>query len=188
MTSNPVSSRQEDQEGPREGITIGETSRSLHECAVEHRKDAEAYSAKSHIIKHWMLAHPENNTPPQMAFKITSLFRDCLYLQIGKALQINYSRDRILNSKNEYMSNCISRLTIDEDAWERRHRCRQEEKAEKVAVAEVEAVMKSKQNIQLEPKDGMRQTPHQSSQEEGGLGEAFFPSSHEEEWWWDYQP
>ena len=47
MLCNPVSSRQEDQVGPREGIYIGETSRSLHECAVEHMKDAEAYSAKS---------------------------------------------------------------------------------------------------------------------------------------------
>ena len=46
------------------------------------------------------------------------------------------------------MSTCISRLTIEEDAWERRERYRQEEEAEKLAVAEVEAFMRSKQNIQ----------------------------------------
>ena len=91
MTFNSVSSRQEDREGPREGIYIGETSRSLHERAVERMKDAEAYSSKSHIIKHWMLAHPENNTPPPMAFKITSMYRDCLSHQIGEALRVNYS-------------------------------------------------------------------------------------------------
>jgi hypothetical protein len=99
----------------------------LHERAVEHLRDAEAYSTKSHIIKHWMLAHPVSNGPPKMAFKITGMFRDCLSRQIGEALKIHYSRDRILNSKNEYMGNCISRLTVEEDAWERRDRCRQEE-------------------------------------------------------------
>ena len=80
--------------------TLGETSRSMHERAVEHMKDAEAYSTKSHIINHWMLAQSESNTPPKMAFKITSMFRDCLSRQIGEALRIHYSRDKILNSKN----------------------------------------------------------------------------------------
>ena len=54
-----------------------------------------------------------------------------------------------MNSKKEYWSNCISRLTIEEDAWERRERDRQEEEAEKLAVAAVEAFMRSKQNIHL---------------------------------------
>ena len=52
---NPLSSQQEhysqlgsSQNKPRDGIYIGETSRSLHECAVEHVRDAESFSAKSH--------------------------------------------------------------------------------------------------------------------------------------------
>ena len=112
-------------------------------------KDAEAYSAKSQILKHWMITHPEKNTPPQMAFKINSMFRDCLSRQMEEALRINYTGDRILNSKNEYLTNCISRLTIEEDAWERRERYRQEEEAEKLEVAEVEAFLRSKQHIQM---------------------------------------
>ena len=111
-----------------EGMYIVETSRTLHECAVEYMQDTEAYSAKSHIVKHWILSHPEMNTPPQIAFRITSIYRDCLYRQIGEAL--NYTKDKIINSKNEYLNNCISRLTIEEDAWERREGDRQEEKAE----------------------------------------------------------
>ena len=89
MICNPVSSWQEvdgNQGGPRDGTYIGETSRSLHECAVEHMKDAEAYSAKSHIVNHWMMAHPDLNTPQKMAPKITSMFWDCLSRQIGDKL------------------------------------------------------------------------------------------------------
>ena len=54
-----------------------------------------------------------------------------------------------MNSKNEYLANCISRLTIEEDTWERRERYRQDEEAEKLEVAEVEAFLRSKQHIQM---------------------------------------
>jgi hypothetical protein len=64
------------------------------------------------------------------------------------------------------MSNCISRLTVEEDAWERRDRCRQEDEAEKLEVAEVEAFRKSKQKIQLDHQDGKREISHHSKQEE----------------------
>ena len=54
---NPVSSQGEDSghpsnknSSPREGIYIGETSRSLHERAVEHVRDVENFSAKSHML------------------------------------------------------------------------------------------------------------------------------------------
>ena len=43
---------------PREGIYIGESSRSLHERALEHVRDAEGFSPKSHVVKHWMNSHP----------------------------------------------------------------------------------------------------------------------------------
>ena len=45
-----------------------------------------------------------------MDFSITSRYKDCLSRQIAEALQINYTRDIILNSKGEYLSNTISRL------------------------------------------------------------------------------
>ena len=160
---NPLSSQQEhysqlgsSQNKPTDGIYIDETSRSLHERAVEHVRDAESFSAKSHIVKHWMTSHPEQDTPPIMDFKITSMYKDCLSRQIGEALKINFSKDNILNSKGEYLSNCISRLTVEEDAWERRERSRQEEESENLEKAEVEAFMKMKQ----------RGTSHPSLQQE----------------------
>ena len=49
---------------PRSGVYIGETSRSLHERAFEHLKEAEGFGSKSHILKHWMTSHPELNSLP----------------------------------------------------------------------------------------------------------------------------
>ena len=131
---NPVSSQVEDPHDqatrisiPREGIYIGETSPSLHERALEHVRDAKSFSPKFHIIKHWMTSNAELSSPPVMEFSITSRYKDCLSRQIGEALRINYSKDVILNSKGEYMTNTISRLSIEEDAWERKERSRAEE-------------------------------------------------------------
>jgi hypothetical protein len=131
-------------ETPREGIYIGETSRSLHERALEHVKDAEAFSAKSHITKHWMNSHPSLTSPPKMEFTISSMFRDCLSRQIGEALKINFSKDVLLNSKAEYLSNSVSRLTIKEDAWEMRERTRLEEEQEELNKKRVEEFKKLK--------------------------------------------
>ena len=68
---NPISSQEEDADQPsgrdstqREGIYIGETSRSLHERAVEHVRDAENFSPKSHIVKDWMNSHADLPSPP----------------------------------------------------------------------------------------------------------------------------
>ena len=85
----------------------------LHERALEHIRDAKAFSHKSHIVKHWMTSHPSLPSPPRMNFSITAQYRDCLSRQIGEALRINYTKDNILNSKSEYMSmsNTVSRLT-----------------------------------------------------------------------------
>ena len=68
LICNPASSREEENDNhnqpsgraytPREGIYIGESSQSLHERALEHVRDAESFSVKSHIVKHWMLSHP----------------------------------------------------------------------------------------------------------------------------------
>ena len=68
-----------------------------------------------------------------MEFTILASYRDCLSRQIGEALRIHYTKDIILNSKSEYQSNSITRLTIEEDAGERRERSRLEEEEDKMA-------------------------------------------------------
>ena len=126
---NPTSSLEEEDDAnqpsgrshtPREGIYIGESSRSLHERALEHVRDAKSFSVKSHIVKHWMNSHPTLPNPPEMEFSISARFKDCISRQIGEALKINFSKDALLNSKGEYLNNTVSRLIIqEEDACER---------------------------------------------------------------------
>jgi hypothetical protein len=140
QTCNPSSLQVEKSRNtqPRIGVYVGETSRSLHERAVEHANDAKDFNPKSHIVKHWMLSHPEMNSPPKMTFKATSMFKDCLSRQIGEALRIHHSKDTLLNSKSEYLTNCITRITVEEDAWERRENSRREEEAQRMEKIEVE--------------------------------------------------
>ena len=73
---------------PREGVYIGETSRLLHERAVEHVNEAENCSVKSHIVKHWMSSHPDIPSPPKMTFTVQAMFKDAS--QIIEALRIHY--------------------------------------------------------------------------------------------------
>ena len=65
------------------------------------------------------------------------MFKDCLFRQIGESLRIKYSPDVILNGKSEYLDNCISRLTIEENQWERKERERNEEIQEEILKTEV---------------------------------------------------
>ena len=139
---NPRSSLEEDEHGDvqpsgrdggsREGVYIGESSRSLHERAVEHVRDAGAFSAKSHIIKHWMTSHPSLPNPPEMGFKVTGRFKDCLTRQVSEALRISWTGDSILNSKAEYGHNTVNRLSVVEDVKERKQRERLEEEQEEI--------------------------------------------------------
>ena len=126
------------------GIYIGESSRSLHERALEHVRDAESFCPKSHIVKHWMTAHPDLESPPTMEFGVTAIYRDCLSRQIGEALRIHNTTDEILNSKSEYMANTVRRLTVEEDAWERRERSRREQEDEELNKRMVEEFMRAK--------------------------------------------
>ena len=68
-TFNPFSLQEETTEAaqPKVGKYVGETSHSLHERAEEHINDAVTFNLKSHIVKCWMLSHPETNSPPKMA-------------------------------------------------------------------------------------------------------------------------
>ena len=79
-----------------------------------------------------------------MEFSITSRFRDCLSRQIGEALKINFSKDVLLNSKAEYLSNSGSRLTIKEDPWEMKERARKEEEQEEIDKKNAEEFKKLK--------------------------------------------
>jgi hypothetical protein len=114
----------------REGIYIGETSRSLYERSREHVRDATDFKEGSHIIKHWLSNHPETLKRPQFKFTIIRNFKDCLSRQVAEAIRIHYSNDTLLNSKNEYNANCLTRLVVEESLIERKKREQREERKE----------------------------------------------------------
>ena len=114
------------------GVYVGETSRSLHERALQHHRNARDFSVKPHIIKHWMNAHGDNNTQPTFNIRIVKKYADCLSRQVGEALKIFYSKDQLLNSKSEYKQNCLARIAVNEANWERKERERREEEEEKL--------------------------------------------------------
>ena len=116
--------------GSRRGVYYGETSRSLHERAQEHLKDAEGFDAASHMVKHWMVDHPDQKELPLFKFKVVKTFKDCLSRQVAEALRIMTTQDNILNSKNEYLDNCIPRITVDESKLDRVRREREEQQRE----------------------------------------------------------
>ena len=41
--------------------------------------------------------------------------------------KIHYSRDELLNSKNEYNANCLTRVVVEEEVYERKKRERKKE-------------------------------------------------------------
>ena len=129
----------------RVGIYIGETSRSLSERAGEHYRDARDFSKKSHIIKHWMNNHQDEDKIPPFIIKITKNYQDCLSRQVGEAIAIHMSRDELLNSKNEYASNCISRVGVEETTFERKQREWEEETDEKKEEERLDAFRKAKE-------------------------------------------
>ena len=47
-----------------------------------------------------------------------------------EAIRIHYSKDALLNSKNEYKSNHLARVVVEEDAYNKKKRARQEEMEE----------------------------------------------------------
>jgi hypothetical protein len=47
-------------------------------------------------------------------------FRDCLSRQFAKVISIMYTKDQQLNSKNEYMANCLTRICVEESGKGRR--------------------------------------------------------------------
>ena len=98
------------------------------------------------MVKHWMDKHPEQNILPTFTFTILRSFKDSLSRQVSEAVTMFLSKDNLLNSKNEYVQNCISRVTIEEDKYQRKLRERLEEKEESDEADRLEAFKKEKLN------------------------------------------
>ena len=124
----------------------GQSSRSLHERIQEHIRDADNFDPGSHIIKHWMINHAELKHRPTFRLKIFKKFKDCLSRQVAEAIKILTTKDSVLNSKNEYLNNCLPRIVVDESRLERLMREQREEENEKDELNRLENFRLEKQS------------------------------------------
>ena len=77
-------------------------------------------------------------------------------------MRINFSKDQLLNSKNEYLQNCITRVVVQEESWEGKERERREDEEEKLEEAKLAAFKMLKLSILVE--DGCdKHHPHYHS-------------------------
>ena len=81
---------------------------------------------------------------PEFRFKVVKKYKDCLSRQLGEALSIFTSKDKLLNSKNEYISNCISRLAVQEGVVEKKRREMREEVEEREALEKLKKFKEQK--------------------------------------------
>ena len=95
-----------------------------------------------------MDAYPALMNKPPFGFKIKKSFKDCLTRQIHEAISIYMSESELLNGKNEYLNNCIARVSVDEDAYEKKKREIKEEIEEQERLRRIESFkMEKSSNI-----------------------------------------
>ena len=68
--------------------------------------------------------HKDGDSRPCFKFKVLESFKYCLSRQVAEAIWIHYAGDELLNSKNEYNANHLSRVVVDEDNFRRKGRDR----------------------------------------------------------------
>ena len=102
--------------GSRNGVYIGESSRSLYERSLEHLYDADKRRHSSHIFKHWALSHGEMTTQPEFKFTVLRSHSSALDRQLHEAIKI--ATDGELNARCEYRQNLIKRLSVELTAKE----------------------------------------------------------------------
>ena len=160
------SEKSKQQSSPRmdgKGSYTGETSRSIFERVKEHWKAADEMDQDSHMVKHWFLDHPELMEQPAFRFRIIGKFKDCLSRQIAEAVRLSL-RPNSLNSKGEYGRCVIPRLVVEESAFLRQKR-EKEESLEATAEKERWEEFMQEKESRKEPTRGMDATANTA---EGG--------------------
>ena len=101
---------------------IGETSRSLWERAEEHVLSGIRMDDGHFITKHWLLNHPTSRNPPVFKFSVMSHHSDPMSREVNEALLIETHRksSNLLNSKKEWNSTPLARLTIELPEWKKK--------------------------------------------------------------------
>ena len=130
-------------------------------------------SKKSHMVKHWMLTHPDSDTIPAFRFTIIAQYRDALSRLIGEAIKIMRTKDYILNSKCEYLNNCLSRISVQETDSERRKRNQLEEEEDRLDDEKLESFIRKKSTPHHTKEEDSHSgdTPHHTKEEDSHSGD-----------------
>ena len=111
---------------------IGETSRSAYERGLEHLKDFEDMKAESHMIKHYLENHEdEEMMSMEFGMRIVRKPRTAFNRQIAESVMIQSNKNHnILNSKSEYNRCALPRLAtkMGEESLAKLEKMRREEK------------------------------------------------------------
>ena len=93
---------------------IGETSRSIYERGVEHKKDLEHRRPRSHLLRHCVEEHEEEEADEiEFGMRIVSSHRTAFERQLAEAVMIErYNGPYLLNSKLEYSRCNIPKLQL----------------------------------------------------------------------------
>ena len=163
-------------------IYIGETNRSVFERGLEHQNDVVACKTSSHILRHLLDQHEEEEQEwdnIRFGMKIIKNTRTAFERQILESVEIQKARtQKILNNKSEYNRCAIPRLTAklgerelqnwreeDKEELEReasieeKIRIRKKERAKKRAEASrrMEPGQPRKKRMKIDEEEGMGQ-------------------------------
>ena len=127
---------------------IGESSRSLYERSCEHRDDFENLNEKSHILKHYVIAHSDlPREKLRFGIRIRHQYKKAFERQIGEAISIEQEMKKgtiLLNSKSEFNRCSVPRLIMG-TYKENLEEMKKEDKENKKIKDEIRKLKKRKQ-------------------------------------------
>jgi hypothetical protein len=93
---------------------IGETAKSSYERGFEHQYDRKNLSTTSHMLKHIIDKHEEeNHSQIEFRMKVLQYHKSAFERQISESIKIkNNKKHKILNSKGEYNRCALPRLGL----------------------------------------------------------------------------
>ena len=133
---------------------IGETSRSSYERGWEHYNDMLTLKSKSHMLKHAILNHPEQDiSEVKFGMKVVQFCKTSFERQILESVVIQKERHdhNILNSKTEYNRCSLPRLTTQLGEQELKKYAKELEKEEDLVEKKIREMRKDRNKKRLHP-------------------------------------
>ena len=136
---------------------VGEMSRSAFEFGKNHLDDKRLLSTKSHMLKHYLISHPED-APSDMIFriKILGFSRSAYERQIKESVVIQTNRRHtLLNSKSEFNRCSLPRGTVKMGEWDINEMARMNEQDRRAEDALEKVITEMKKQSKKRAHDGV---------------------------------